>query len=134
MKFQGLFVAVFFAIAVAACIGKYPAAKDEAGTAQYFLRACMQGDFARADFYMLKDSENVADLARMKAAYYHSNRSVQAAYSAADIIIEDNEAADVNTKIITFKNSCNNINRKLKVVRINGDWKVDLKYTFSGNL
>jgi len=134
MKYRFVFFISFLAIAVVACMGKYPKADNELAAAQYFLKACMQGDFKRADFYMLKDSENIADLKQLKEAYHHSNRDIRAAYDHADIIVEDNESVNADMKIITYKNSYDNINRKLKAVNLNGDWKIDLKYTVSGNL
>jgi hypothetical protein len=59
----------------------------------------------------------------------------KAGYSKASINI--NEVADVvadSVTIISYSNSYRKRSQKIKVVKYNGDWVVDFKYTFSGNL
>ncbi|ANI87973.1 hypothetical protein A9P82_00755 [Arachidicoccus ginsenosidimutans] len=117
------------------CSGdNYPNADNELTATQSFLDACMKGDFKQANFYMKQDSENAADLNKMKEAYYKNTADQRQEYRSASIIVEDNETVDTNTKIITYKNSYDKIDRKIKAINNNGDWKIDLKYTFSGNL
>ncbi len=135
MKSRISFVAFFAVFIFSSCGGdSYPKAENELVAAQSFLDACMKGDFKQADFYIIKDSENVADLNKMKDAYYHNTSEQREAYRSANIIIENNEAVDSSTKVITYQNSFDKIDRKVKAVNRDNDWKIDLKYTFSGNL
>lgn len=112
----------------------YPKADNELVAAQSFLEACMRGDFKEADFYMIQDSVNKADMQKIKKAYYQYSADQRQAYRTADIIIQDNEAVDSNTKVITYQNSLDKNVQKVKAINQGGDWKIDLKYTFSGNL
>lgn len=122
-------------IIFAACGGNnYPKADNELVATQNFLEACMKGDFKEADFYMIQDSVNKADMQKIKKAYYAYSADQRQAYRTADIIIRDNEAVDSNTKVITYQNSLDKNVQKVKVINQKGDWKIDLKYTFSGNL
>lgn len=131
--FRGL--ACFSLFLFLSCGGNnYPKADNELVAAQSFLEACMRGDFKEADFYMIQDSVNKADLQKMKDAYYKYDADQRQAYRTADIIIQDNEAVDSATKVITYENSLDKNVQKVKAISLDGDWKIDLKYTFSGNL
>ncbi|MDE1192106.1 MAG: hypothetical protein PW786_08205 [Arachidicoccus sp.] len=128
-------VVVLVTILFCSCeTANYPKADNELVAAQSFLDACMKGDFKQANFYMVQDSVNNSYLDKMKNAYYQYDADKRESYRSANIIIQNNEAIDTNTKIISYQNSLDKNNQKLKAVNQNGDWKIDLKYTFSGNL
>lgn len=132
--FLGILAGVGFLV-LSSCGGNnYPRADNELVAAQSFLEACMKGDFKEAGFYMIQDSVNKTDLQKIKDAYYKYDADRRQAYRTADIIIQNNEAVDSATKVITYQNSLDKNMQKLKVVNQNNDWKIDLKYTFSGNL
>lgn len=131
--FRSFACCIFFLFA--ACGGNdYPKADNELVAAQGFLEACMKGDFKEADFYMIQDSVNNADMQKIKKAYYQYNADQRQAYRTANIIIQNNEAVDSNTKVITYQNSLDKNVQKVKAINQGGNWKIDLKYTFSGNL
>jgi len=102
--------------------------------AQKFIGGCLKGDFKQAAYYVKTDSVNNAQLAKLKEAYYHNNSDQRVEYRSANIIIQNDETVTPTEEIITYQNSYDKITRKLKSVKTADGWKVDLKYTFSGNL
>lgn len=102
--------------------------------AQQFLGGCLKGDFKQAANYIITDSVNTAQLDHLKDAYYHNNSDQRVEYRTANIIIKNDEVVSATEEIITYENSYDKITRKLKSVKTDQGWKVDLKYTFSGNL
>lgn len=112
----------------------YPKADNALVCAQDFLDACMKGDFKQANFYMLKDTTNISQLKQLKQAYYKNTADQREEYRNANIVISNDEVVTPGTEIITYKNSYDQITRKLRVINQSGTWLVDVKYTFSGNL
>ncbi|HEX8358071.1 MAG TPA: hypothetical protein VF610_11685, partial [Segetibacter sp.] len=59
----------------------------------------------------------------------------KASFNKASInIAEVSDVIPDSVTIISFSNSYRKVPQKLKVIRHNGEWLVDFKYTFSGNL
>lgn len=113
---------------------EFTAADNALVAAQQFLGGCLKGDFKQAGFYVQKDSTNTAQLEKLKEAYYHNSSEQRVEYRSANIIVENDEVVSPDEEIITYQNSYDKITRKLKAVKTGEGWKVDLKYTFSGNL
>ena len=66
-----------------------------------------------------------------KQNYQSKNKSELEQYKAADIIVNTLEPLK-DTTIVNYSNSYEkNIKNNLKLVRINGHWLIDLKYTFA---
>lgn len=99
-----------------------------------FIDACLKGDFEKAAFYMVNDSINNRDLLKIKSDYQLKSSDDRHSYAASSIIINADEPIDDSTHIINYSNSYDKIARKVKVVNRNGNWLVDFKYTFNGNL
>ncbi len=112
----------------------YPKAEDPLDAAREFIDASLKGDFDKASFYMLQDDENKALLDKVKVNYRSRGASERKEYKEANIIILEEDTINDSTEIINYKNSYDNIARKARVVKSNGTWQVDLKYTFNGNL
>jgi len=56
-------------------------------------------------------------------------------YRNADIIINEISTVSDSVSIVNYSTSfLRNKSNKLKMVKVNGQWLVDLKYTFSGNM
>ena len=99
-----------------------------------FIDACLKGDFEKAAFYMIEDSINTRNLVKIKNDYRLKSSDDRHNYAVASIIINSDEAIDDSTHIINYSNSYDKIARKVKVVNRDGNWLVDFKYTFNGNL
>lgn len=100
-----------------------------------FIQKSLQGKFKEANQYMLQDEDNLFWLAKWSKEFNQISEQDKAGFGKASInIYEVNELAPDSATIINFSNSYKKRLQKIKVVKINGEWKVDFKYTFSGNL
>lgn len=111
---------------------KKPENALEAG--REFIENSLKGHYTTAKKYMLHDQENIYWLDKVSTDYNKLSEQDKAGYSQASINI--NEVADVSDSItiINYSNSYKKRSQKVKVVKHNGEWLVDFKYTFSGNL
>jgi len=98
-----------------------------------FIRAVLDNDFKTAEKYLLNDEINRQYFESNKQQYQSKDENELSNYKNADIIINSLEPLK-DTTIINYSNSYKkDIKTALKLVRINGQWLVDLKYTFIGN-
>jgi hypothetical protein len=111
---------------------KKPENALEAG--REFIESSLKGHYNTAKKYMLLNEENVYWLNKVSNDYNKLSEQDKAGYSQASINI--NEVADVSDSVtvINYSNSYKKRSQKVKVVKHNGEWLVDFKYTFSGNL
>jgi type IV secretory pathway component VirB8 len=54
-------------------------------------------------------------------------------YKSSNIIIDSIQNISDTIAIINYSNTFKNTPDKIKLVRVNKEWLVDFKYTFSGN-
>jgi hypothetical protein len=111
---------------------KKPENALEAG--REFIDNSLKGRFNTAKKYMLADEENIYWLNKVSTDYNKLSEQDKAGLSQASINI--NEVADVSDSVtvINYSNSFKKRSQNVKVVKHKGDWLVDFKYTFSGNL
>ena len=83
---------------------------------------------------MLLDDENVYWLNKVSTDYNKLSEQDKTGLSQSSINI--NEVADItdSVTVINYSNSYKKRSQKVKVIKRNGEWLVDFKYTFSGNL
>lgn len=100
-----------------------------------FIQETLKGKFNAANRYMLQDEDNQFWLAKWSKEFNKLSEQEKAGYSKAGITIyEVSDVVPDSVTIISFSNSYKKRPQKVKVVKENGIWKVDFKYTFSGNL
>ena len=135
MVFQKKLLIVFFAVAIS-CNNQpaYTKAENALDAGREFIDGCLKGDFKKAAFYMLDDTENKQKLSQLEKDYRSKNNTDRQQYDNASIIIDQEETLNDTLEIIHYRNSFDRITRKVKVVIHNGVWLVDFKYTFDGNL
>ncbi len=99
-----------------------------------FIQHSLKGKFETAKKYMYQDDENKYWLQQVINQYNKTNEEEKSNLSKASINIA--EVADVNDSVtvINYSNSYKKSGTKVKVIKKNGEWMVDFKYTFSGNL
>jgi hypothetical protein len=114
--------------------GDYKKPENALDAGREFIQQSLKGHFNTAKRYMLQDEENLYWLDKVSRDYNVMTEQDKSGYSNASINI--NEVADVSDSItvINYNNSYKKRAQKVKVVKINNDWLVDFKYTFSGNL
>ncbi len=121
-------------ITLASCGSKYPPAENAFDAGREFIDGCLKGDFNKASFYMLPNATNNNLLDSIQKEYNAKSTMLKQQYKSASIIIDQEETVSDSVHIIYYKNSYDNIAHKLKVIKNNDNWLVDLKYTFNGNL
>ena len=118
------------------CKGKsgYPKAENALDAGREFIDAFLEGDTERAEYYMLKDEQNDNLLHKLHRQLRTKSREDQVGYKNSSIIIGDVDNVSENEVIIQYKSSYDKEGRKIKVVNEDGEWLVDLKYTFNPNM
>lgn len=129
-------ILIVLAAAVFSCNNK---SKKEPVTdlevANTFVRNLLDNDFKEAEKYLFKDETNVQIFERFRKQYSEKDKAILEKYKQADIIVNETSYVADSVFIFNYSNSYSQADKTiLKLVRIDGKWLVDLKYTFSGNL
>ena len=130
-----LVIRTFFAtlIACKSETKKTPVTDVEVATA--FVRDILDNKFDEAGQFLLKDDTNSQIFERFRKQYSTKDKKILEQYKAADIIVNDISYVTDSICIFNYSNSYSkDVKTKLKVVRFDQKWLIDLQYTFSGNL
>ena len=124
-----LFTLSIAMLALAACNGSHSFKKaedaEEAGTE--FVRAALDGNYEKASFYLYADSTDKVMFAKWKKDYDRMGAEEQQKYKDASIRpIEIKKVNDSVTEY-TFSNSYKKDTSTLRIIRVNGEWLVDLE-------
>lgn len=99
--------------------------------AQAFIRHCNQNEFEQAKPLLLHDKTNEEYFEMARQKFGQQSKEELEAYKSADIIIHEIKPVSDSVSIISYSNSNKQqVKQNLKLVRQNGNWLVDLKYTF----
>jgi len=98
---------------------------------RYFLENCNQGDFNKANNYLLDNPDNQSYFKGISLQYFTLDKEGRQQLRQASIQINEVRAIDSNQSIISYQSSLDKIPHQLKVVNSPRGWKVDLKYTYS---
>jgi hypothetical protein len=140
MKLNFLIVILWTAFLFSCNEKKLP--NTDIDVAREFIKDILQNNFSEAEKYILKeDTVNIQEDANkqyfdlFKKEYESKSKEELENFRNADIIINEISPLSDSVSIINYSNSfIRNKSSKVKMVRRNGQWLVDLKYTFSGNL
>lgn len=106
--------------------------KEWQEAASQFIRAALDGDYTKARTFLINDSTNKQTMDTYEN-FYKNNRTAEQkkAYKTASInFLKDTHQVNDSVTIIHYSNSYSNIPDSLKVVRINGQWLIDLNFRF----
>jgi hypothetical protein len=98
-----------------------------------FIEASLKGDYVEAKKYLLNDSTNNQYFEGLKDFNSKMNRNDRDGLRDANIIIDSTHDVSDSIEIITYSNTYKKVPSKLKMVKQNGEWLVDFKFTFLGN-
>ncbi len=129
-----LLIAIFIS-GILSCNNKKTVPNTDIDVARSFIRDILDNNFTDAKTLMISDETNneYFDVTQKKFNLFGQDELDN--YKNADIIV--NEISNINDSVtvVNYSNSYKQHNAdKVKVVRVNGKWLVDLKYTFSGNM
>ncbi|MBC7887397.1 MAG: hypothetical protein H7Z13_05865 [Ferruginibacter sp.] len=134
MKMKLLF-AIVWMVPLFSCNNKKAIPNTDIGVAQAFIKDILENNFKEAETFVLKEETNKQYFDLFKKDYESKSSDELENYKNADIIINEISPVNDSVSIVNYSNSFKkDKTSKVKMVRVNGQWLVDLKYTFSGNL
>lgn len=121
---------------IAGCSSKKELPNTDIEVARAFVKYVLENDFKEASTLVAKDAANDNYLKQLEKSQQKKwSKEDAEQYKTADVIIYEVSNVSDSISIINYANSVKvQEKNKVKVVKINGQWMVDLKYTFSGNL
>lgn len=134
MKFT-LALSIICCLAISSCNTEKKSPNTDIEVAREFIKNILESNFKDAETFVLKEETNQQFFELFKKEFESKTKSELESFKNADIIINEISPINDSVSIINYSNSFKkDKSNKLKMVRINGQWMVDLKYTFSGNL
>jgi len=106
---------------------------SDVDAASNFIRASLDNNFEEAKNYIVKDSTNTEYLNAVKRNRAKLTKAENFNYREASIRVYDTRKINDSTSIVSYSNSYKNQKDSVKVVRVNGQWLVDFKYSFPTN-
>jgi|SRR3954471_15807508 hypothetical protein len=107
-----------------------PASENDMDAARNFIRAALDRKWDDARRFMLKDSSNIEILKSFEDFYQHEDKEERRNYREASITTYDSRKVNDSTTIVNYSNSYKKKMDSIRIVRTNGQWLVDLKYSF----
>jgi len=132
---RGLLLSTIFFLAVCGCNNRDRSSEisseNDMDAARNFIRAALDGRWNDARRLMLQDSTNLQVLDRAENNYQNRMSSEdKRGYREANPTFYDSRNIGDSITIINYSNSYKKKTDSLKLVRSNGQWLVDLKYSF----
>ncbi len=132
---KNIVVFIFCSVMICSCTEnkkQHPATALDAG--REFIRASLDGDFKTAEMLLSTDPQNQQAFDSYKAYYQKWPKDRKEHFKKANYEIKNYEDVNDSTTIINYSNDYMNKPMDIKVIRENKEWKIDFKYTYSGNL
>ena len=108
---------------------KEPVTNVEVATT--FIRAVLDDDFKTAEKYLLKDETNLQYFENSKRQYEGKGKVELSKYKSSEILINTLKEVNDSVTLINYSNTYKKDNATdLKLLRTNGRWLIDFKYTF----
>lgn len=102
-------------------------AEDAQDAGRQFIRASLDGDYEKARFYLLNDSVNLLLISKWQHDFDQLDGNTRQQYREASILpINIHEINDSVTSY-SYSNSFRKDTTTVRIVRVKGEWLVDLK-------
>lgn len=108
--------------------------EDPLDAGREFVRAVLDGDYEKANLYLLNDPEDQELYKRYQSYMKKTPKKEMLQLKSSSIVINKVETLSDSVTIINYSNSYTMKPTDLKIVKVGNSWKVDFSYTFSGNL
>lgn len=97
-----------------------------------FIRAALDGDYKKAKSFLLNDTTNKQMIEIYENNYNNKlTPDDKKAYKTASIrFLKETHKVNDSVTIVHYSNSYKNIGDSLKIIRMNGQWFIDLNFTF----
>ena len=133
---RSIFIILFTCCIISSgCTGNvdYQKPDDPLEAGREFIRFALDGDMRKAKVFILPDGANERLFENIEKKYAAESHAEKDNSKDASIIINKSQSLNDSTTIINYSNSFKRENSEIKLVKINGEWWVDFKYTFTGN-
>ena len=126
-----IFIALFFS-----CKSKqeYHRPTDPTETGRDFIQFALEGKMQDEKQFILPGADNERLFDKIVSDYERTTPEEKDQYRKATIHVFKFSQIDDSTAIMNFENSYKKKRNEIKLVKTNGQWWVDFKYTFTGNL
>ncbi len=126
-----IFIFIVAMMAISACDNSPEIKKTDAlESGRGFIEASLKGDYNEAKKYLLQDSTNLEYFNGLKDFSIKRSKEEKEGYKNANILIDSIQKLSDSLTIISYSNTYKMKPAKLKMVRKNGEWLVDFKYSF----
>lgn len=117
------------------CTGNadYKKPDDPLEAGREFIRFALDGDMRRAKIFILPGAANERLFENIEKKYAAESQDEKDNYKDASIIINKSQSLNDSITIINYSNSFKRENSEIKLIKRNGEWWVDFKYTFTGD-
>jgi hypothetical protein len=102
-------------------------AEDAQDAGREFIRASLDGDYEKAQFYLLRDSTNRLLMEKWEQGFEKLDPDTRKQYKEADILPINIATENDSVTSYTFSNSYKKDTTTIRIVRQQGEWLVDLK-------
>jgi hypothetical protein len=102
-------------------------AEDAQDAGRQFIRASLDGDYEKARFYLLSDSINLLLITKWQQGFDKMDRDTRQQYRDASILPINIRTVNDSVTIYSFSNSFRKDTTTVRIVRVQGEWLVDLK-------
>jgi membrane peptidoglycan carboxypeptidase len=121
-------------IIIGSCNTKREIPNTDIEVTRAFIKDILENNFKEATDFVLPEATNDQYLSLFKKYFESKSKEELEQYKNADIVINEITNLNDSVTIVNYSNTYKkNEKNKVKVVRKNGQWLVDLKYTFPGN-
>src|ERR1700733_10916146 len=124
---QKFILPAFLLLAACGNIHSFKKAEDAQDAGREFIRAALDGDYERANFYLYSNTTNAMLLSKWKKDYDAMDHEEQKKYRDADILPISIQPVNDSVTSYTYANSFKKDTTTIRIVRIKGEWLVDLK-------
>lgn len=106
--------------------------EDALDAGREFVRAVLDGDYAKAELFVLPEAEDRQLFERFREHMKKRPENERLGLKSASIQINKVDELNDSVTVISYANSFEKHPADVRVVKHNGEWWVDFSYTFSG--
>lgn len=123
---------VFIGLAMlSSCNNKRKNPTTDIDVARAFIKDILENNYNDAKTFVLNEDMNNQYFDLSKKEFESKSKEELKLYKEADIIVNEIKNLNDSVTIVNFSNTYKkSIKNEVKVVKVNGEWFVDLKHTF----
>ena len=126
-----LFITVIALAMLSSCSDKRKNPNTDIDVARAFIKDILENNYKDAKVFVLNEDTNNQYFDLSKKEFEGKSKEELKLYKDADIIINEIKNLNDSVTIVNFSNTYKkSIKNEVKVVKVNGQWFVDLKHTF----